>query len=25
VFGWSYQDALAWGIQERSVVVFAPS
>ena len=25
VFGWSYQDAVAWGIQERSVVVFAPS
>ena len=25
VFGWSYQDAVAWGMQERTVVVFAPS
>lgn len=24
VFGWSYQDALAWGVQERSILVFAP-
>lgn len=23
VFGWSYQDAIAWGIQERTVLVFA--
>jgi 3D (Asp-Asp-Asp) domain-containing protein len=25
VFGWSYQEAMAWGIQERAVLVFAPS
>ena len=25
VFGWSYQDAIARGMQERTVLVFAPS
>lgn len=25
VFGWSYQDAITWGIQERDVLVFAPT
>jgi 3D (Asp-Asp-Asp) domain-containing protein len=24
VFGWSYQEAIAWGVQERAVLVFAP-
>ena len=24
VFGWSYQDAMAWGMQERTVLVFVP-
>jgi 3D (Asp-Asp-Asp) domain-containing protein len=24
VFSLSYQDALAWGVQERTVLVFAP-
>ncbi|HZO25500.1 MAG TPA: 3D domain-containing protein [Chloroflexota bacterium] len=24
VYGWSYQEAIAWGVQERAVLVFAP-
>jgi 3D (Asp-Asp-Asp) domain-containing protein len=25
VFGWSYHDAVVWGMQERDVLVFAPT